>query len=112
MGEDDRPEAQQSSGVFQVYDRSASWRHLTTVPTGKMKVTNHEVGRAHWWLPSKDVVQSRNVRHLEGEIHLSPSLQPSCDLKHFQVEVRSLPFFPAELLTSMILCPFFDLVRC
>jgi hypothetical protein len=51
-------------------------------------VDHHKVGRAQWWIPSKDVIQSPNVRHLEGEIHLSTTLQPSCDLDTFRVEVR------------------------
>jgi hypothetical protein len=41
----------------------------------------------------KDVVQGPNVRHLEGEIHLSPDLQPSCDFQLFQIEVLTSYFF-------------------
>ena len=66
-----------------------TWRPHTTAPTGELKLVKHEVGRAQWWMPLKDVAQSPNVRHLEGEIHLSQNLQPSCDLRFFQIEVRS-----------------------
>jgi len=62
-----------------------------TVPTGEMKLVQHEVGRAQWWIPMKGVAQGPNVRHLEGEIHLGHYLQPSCDFRIFQVEVRSFP---------------------
>ena len=58
------------------------------VPTGKMTSVDREVGRAQWWVPSKTVAQHSNVRHLEGEIHLSQSLPPTCDFRLFRVQVR------------------------
>lgn len=58
--------------------------------TGELTLVSHEVGRAHWWLPAKSAGQSPNVRNLEGEIHLSSSLPPSCDFQFFQVEVSSI----------------------
>ena len=62
------------------------------VSTGKMTSVKHEVGRAQWWIPSESVVQHPNVRHLEGEIHLSQSLPPTCDSQFFRVQVRFLLF--------------------
>jgi hypothetical protein len=62
-------------------------------PISDMKLVTHEVGRAKWWIPSKDAVQGPNVRHLEGEIHLSPDLQPSCDFQFFQIEVLTSSFY-------------------
>ena len=47
----------------------------------------HEMATANWWIPSEDVPQQENVRHLAGEIHLEVDLQPSCANKIFNVEV-------------------------
>ena len=66
---------------------------VTTEPTGELKLVKQEVGRARWWSPSKDVVQTPNDRHLEGEIHLNPSLPPNCDFQSFQIEVSSSACF-------------------
>jgi hypothetical protein len=65
---------------------NSSWAHVM-VPSSDMKLVAHEVGSTKWWSPSKEVVQGPNVKYLEGEIHLSPDLQPSCDFQLFQVEV-------------------------
>ncbi len=69
---------------------NTTWAYIV-VPTSDMKLVTDEVGRANWWTPPKNVVQVPNARHLEGEIHLSPDLQPSCDFQSFRIEV--LPFF-------------------
>jgi hypothetical protein len=63
------------------------------VPTSDMNLVTHEVGRAKWWSPSKNVIQGPNAKHLEGEIHLSPDLQPSCDFQSFRIEVSSFCIF-------------------
>jgi len=59
-----------------------------------LKTVVHEMTHAVWWVPSKDVSQGTYVRHLEGEIHLAPDLQPSCACSIFSVEyfVEMLPF--------------------
>ncbi len=60
-------------------------------PLGKntdLKIINHDVATAVWWLPSKDIRQETHIRHLEGEIHLSADLQPSCGCVIFSIEVR------------------------
>jgi hypothetical protein len=63
------------------------------VPTSEMNVVvTHEVGRANWWIPSKQTVQGPNTRHFEGEIHLSPDLQPSCAFPSFRIEVLTYLF--------------------
>ena len=73
-----------------------TWRpHNSTMPS-EMKLVKHEVGRAQWWPRSKGVVQGPNVRHLEGEIHLSHYLQPTCDFLYFQIEVSRF-FLPLDL---------------
>ncbi|CAA7259363.1 unnamed protein product [Cyclocybe aegerita] len=64
--------------------------------TGKgaeMKTAVHEIAVANWWLPPKDVPQQTHIRHLEGEIHLSEDLQPSCACTIFSIEyfVELLP---------------------
>jgi len=79
-----------ASGVSET--TNTSWAYIM-VPTSEMKLVTHEVGRANWWTPSKDVVQGPNVKHLEGEIHLSPDLQPSCDFQSFRIEASTLCFF-------------------
>jgi len=71
---------------------NTTWAYIM-VPTSEMKLVTHEIGRANWWAPSKNVIQSPNAKHLEGEIHLSPDLQPSCDFQSFRIEVSTLPFF-------------------
>jgi hypothetical protein len=68
---------------------NTSWTHINMLSTGEMELISHEVGRAQWWIPSKNVAQGPNVIHFEGEIHLNLSLQPSCSLEFFRVEVRS-----------------------
>jgi len=67
---------------------NTSWAYIM-VPTSDLKLVTHEVERATWWIPPKNAVQSSNARHLEGEIHLSPDLQPSCDFQSFRIEVLS-----------------------
>ncbi|KAJ3508135.1 hypothetical protein NLJ89_g5916 [Agrocybe chaxingu] len=67
-----------------------------TGDTGKgaeMKTAVHEIAVANWWLPPKDIPQQTHIRHLEGEIHLSEDLQPSCACTIFSVEyfVELLP---------------------
>src|SRR5258708_1579582 len=62
------------------------------------KTVHHEVATATWWVPPKGVPQDTHFRHLEGEIHLHPDLQPSCSSQVFHVEVscfviRSYSFF-------------------
>jgi hypothetical protein len=90
-GEFNRPLAEQAAGI-EVHISYGMSPGITTVPTStETKSVNHRVGRAQWWVPSKDVIQSPNVRYLEGEIHLSATLPPSCDLETFRVEVRSPP---------------------
>jgi hypothetical protein len=79
-------------GVGGLQMSNTSWAH-TLAPILDMKLVTHEVGRANWWIPSKDVVRGPNVRHLEGEIHLSPDLQPSCDFPLFHIEVLTSCFF-------------------
>ncbi|KDR78626.1 hypothetical protein GALMADRAFT_1258921 [Galerina marginata CBS 339.88] len=53
-----------------------------------------EMGDAVWWLPPKDVLQEPHTHYLEGEIHLSRRLEPSCACSLFQIEyfVEMLPF--------------------
>ncbi len=55
-----------------------------------LKTMTHEVATATWWSPPKDVPQQASIRHLEGEIHLSPDLQPSCCCKIFLIEVSCI----------------------
>ncbi len=50
-----------------------------------VKTMLHEMGTAAWW--EFDVQNEPNTRHLEGEIHLSVDLEPSCACKIFTVEV-------------------------
>lgn len=48
----------------------------------------NSVGTALWWRPPKsNQPEDQNMRWLEGEIHLSSSLQPSCDHPRFIIEV-------------------------
>src|SRR5260221_12834838 len=75
-------------GTYGSNPTNTSWAYIM-VPTSDLKLVTHEVGRASWWTPSKDVVQGPNARHLEGEIHLSPDLQPSCDFQSFRIEVST-----------------------
>jgi hypothetical protein len=73
-------------GIHAYNIKNISWTYAV-VATSDMKLVTHEVGLANWWIPSKDVVQGPNTRLLEGEIHLSPDLQPSCDFQSFRIEV-------------------------
>lgn len=57
-----------------------------------LKVLKHDVATAVWWLPSKEIEQQAHIRHLEGEIHLSSDLQPSCGCAIFSIEVRLADF--------------------
>ena len=93
VGEHAKPTSEQTpntgmfgTGVFSV---------VISVSTGELTSIIHEVGRAVWWVPSKSVVQRPNVRHLEGEIHLSESLPPTCDFRLFRVQVRSFRLLTA-----------------
>ena len=88
------------------YISLTSWTYAMG-PASDMNLVTHEVGRANWWIPSKEVAQSPNVRHFEGEIHLSPELQPSCDFQHFRIEV---PNFPLSDKDEINLFP--TIVRC
>ena len=70
-----------------------SWDHWAYVPyaatVGKnlhSKTMLHKMGTAAWW--DLDVRNEPNTRHLQGEIHLSPDLEPSCACKIFTVEVN------------------------
>ena len=85
--ENPSPEKGVSIGTF-----NTSWAYIM-VPTSDMKLITDEVGRANWWTPPKNIVQGPNAKHLEGEIHLSPDLQPSCDFQSFRIEVRTFCFF-------------------
>ncbi|KAF8165752.1 hypothetical protein B0H34DRAFT_794105 [Crassisporium funariophilum] len=53
----------------------------------------HEVSVGVWRLPPKDVLQQTYIRHLEGEIHIHPDMQPSCICTIFSIEysVEVLP---------------------
>ena len=95
VGEHAKPTSEQSpnSGMFGSY---GVFQVMISVSTGEMTSINHEVGRAQWWVPSKGVLQRPNVRHLEGEIHLSRSLPPNCDSRLFRVQVRSFRFTLAQ----------------
>lgn len=37
------------------------------------------IEEANWWVPVKDGLHSFGERRLEGELHLSVNLQPSCE---------------------------------
>ena len=109
VGEHARPPfAQHSAGLGMLGARYSLVQVGTVnVPTGKMTSVSHVVGRAQWWVPSESVVQHPNVRRLEGEIHLSQSLPPSCDFRSFRVQVRFFFFLVAELaliLFTLVLC--------
>ena len=52
------------------------------------KTMLHEMGTAAWW--ALDVQNEPNTRQLQGEIHLSADLEPSCACKIFTVEVNYL----------------------
>jgi len=53
-----------------------------------LKTVLHEVDTAVWWVPAaNEVPQGPYARHLDGEIHISEDLQPSCDCKIFHIEV-------------------------
>ena len=97
---DDNPSPDNSLGGI------ATNYKLTYLASVSTKWVSHEVGRAHWWLPSKDAHQTANVRHLEGEIHLSPSLHPNCDIPLFQIEVHSFRLFllKASLIHLIVRC--------
>ena len=61
----------------------------STAAVGKnfhTKTMLHEMGKAAWW--ELDVQNEPNTRQLQGEIHLSPDLEPSCTCKIFTVEVK------------------------
>ena len=51
-----------------------------------IKTMLHEMGTATWW--ESDVRNEPNTRQLQGEIHLSSDLKPSCACKIFTVEVN------------------------
>jgi len=72
----------------------------STVGDGKgIKTMLHEMGKAAWW---ESVVRNDpNTRHLQGEIHLSADLEPSCACKIFTVEVNE--FFCSKLSELNIL---------
>ena len=61
----------------------------STAAVGKnfhTKTMLHEMGKAAWW--ELDVQNEPNTRQLQGEIHLSADLEPSCTCKIFTVEVN------------------------
>jgi len=89
-----------------------------TVALGKnmhFKTTLHEVATAVWCLPPKDIPQESNIRHLEGEIHLSVDLEPSCACEFFNVEVgrvnnpEGTRIYGFLLSSTMLRCQPFDL---
>jgi len=51
-------------------------------------IIGHQAGTARWWVPPNDDLQEASLKHLEGEIHLSPDLQPSCTCEFFRFEVK------------------------
>jgi len=95
MVEQETPTVDQGSFGINVSNFSSA--HVM-VPTSDVNLVTHEVGRANWWAPPKNIIQGPNVRHLEGEIHLSPDLQPSCDFQSFRIEVSALCFFSIKLI--------------
>ena len=84
------------SGTYGTDLMNNTWAYIM-VPTSDMKLVTHEVGRATWWTPPKNVVQGPNAIHLEGEIHLSPDLHPSCDFQSFRIEVCTFCLFFSQL---------------
>ena len=50
------------------------------------KTVLHEMGTAAWW--ELDGQNEPNTRLLQGEIHLSADLEPSCASEIFTVEVK------------------------
>ncbi|KAJ6551224.1 hypothetical protein B0H19DRAFT_1072969 [Mycena capillaripes] len=55
-------------------------------------------GQATWW-PSSDALhlQNSSQRHIMGEIHLKKELQPSAEIKEFQVEYAVAVFPPTAV---------------
>ncbi|KDR67027.1 hypothetical protein GALMADRAFT_147458 [Galerina marginata CBS 339.88] len=49
----------------------------TLSPESMFNANRQEISRAVWQVPSGNVVQTRNIRHLEGEIQLPVDLMPS-----------------------------------
>ena len=99
-----KPEQGFGLGMFGAYQTVIQVGAMN-VPTGQMTSVYHEVGRAQWWVPPESVIQHPNVRHLEGEIHLSQSLHPTCDFRFFQVQVCSFRFNDRTTnLFSLVLC--------
>jgi len=111
MGEETQADSPRVLSGYAGVDSLATHAKMVLAACGEMTLVSHEVGRAHWWLPSKDVSQSLNLKHLEGEIHLSPSLYPSCEFQFLQIEVGLFPlalvhwkwpsswYYAAELLS-------------
>ena len=94
VGEHSNPTfEEQSASLFNRYKFQAG----PMMNLGQSTSVYHEVGCARWWVPSERVIQLPNVRHLEGEIHLSQSLHPSCDFRFFRVQVSSFRFLAAQL---------------
>ncbi|KAF9527967.1 hypothetical protein CPB83DRAFT_855098 [Crepidotus variabilis] len=62
---------------------------------GDLKVVLQEVSHAVWWAAPKEVLQDPTLRWMEGEIHLEPSLQPSCACSIFSVEY-SVEMYPPK----------------
>ena len=105
MGEDTKSTFEQQSAGLRKFAGFSSVVEVGTftVPTGKMASVNHGVGRAQWWVPPNSFVQHPNIRHLEGEIHLSQSLPPSCDFQFFRVQVRFFLFLTLQIVLLIFL---------
>ena len=81
----------------------------STVGDGKnyIKTMLHEMGKAAWW--ESGVRNEPNTRDLQGEIHLSADLEPSCACKIFTVEVNV--FFLEQIVRTKHFNPFVVLCR-
>lgn len=84
--------------------------------TPSIKTTEDCIGEAVWWKPaSMESAQDRDRCYLEGEIHLSSELSPSCQIGFFSVEVRRIPdkclFLPLiclQYIVSLVAMPVED----
>ena len=64
------------------------------------KTMLHEMGTTAWW--GLGVQNEQNTRQLQGEIHLSADLEPTCTCKVFTVEVNFYYFNKSLEINTLI----------
>ncbi|KDR84281.1 hypothetical protein GALMADRAFT_237009 [Galerina marginata CBS 339.88] len=62
-------------------------RHANPHNKDVLKTVVNEISFGVWWMPSKEVMEKPNLRHLQGEIHLPSDMKPSYTMPSFRIEV-------------------------